>query len=104
MVIPAGGQDQLERLLAEQIAYYRAIAAEYEDHALDLPGGEELLSVLDAFRREGDVLAIACGPGFWTSELEERLARLGWHATVTATSGPFYWGAGSLRDPPDAVR
>jgi 2-polyprenyl-3-methyl-5-hydroxy-6-metoxy-1,4-benzoquinol methylase len=179
-----------ELLLAEQIAYYRALAAEYEDHALDLPGGEELLSALDAFQPEGDVLEIACGPGFWTSrllrhattvtsldaasemlaiasarvddervrfiqadvfswrpdrrydvvffgfwlshvpaerfesfwslirdcvaphvrvpytasELEARLSRLGWQVTVTGTSGPFYWGSGSLRAPPRAVR
>ena len=217
----------MELLLAEQIAYYRALAAEYEDHALDLPGGEELLSALDAFQPEGDVLEIACGPGFWTgrllrhattvtsldaasemlaiasariddekvrfiqadvfswrpdrrydvvffgfwlshvpaerfesfwsllrdclaphgrvffaddayrtpeeliegeqsstirrrlndgtayravkvphtaSELEARLSRLGWQVTVTTTSGPFYWGSGSLRAPPRAVR
>jgi hypothetical protein len=30
------------------------------------------------------------------SELEARLAGLGWQVTVTATSGPFYWGAGKL--------
>ena len=29
------------------------------------------------------------------AELEERLARLGWQITVTRTSGPFYWGAGT---------
>jgi trans-aconitate methyltransferase len=189
-VPPVGGEDQLELLLAEQIAYYRALAAEYEDHALDLPGGEELLSALDAFQPEGDVLEIACGPGFWTSrllrhattvtsldaasemlaiasarvddervrfiqadvfswrpdrrydvvffgfwlshvpaerfesfwslirdcvaphvtvpytasELEARVSRLGWQVTVTGTSGPFYWGSGSLRAPPRAVR
>ncbi len=28
-------------------------------------------------------------------ELEERLRRIGWNIKVTATSGPFYWGAGS---------
>jgi SAM-dependent methyltransferase len=27
-------------------------------------------------------------------ELERRLRRLGWDITVTATAGPFYWGAG----------
>ena len=30
------------------------------------------------------------------ADLEERLSRIGWDITVTATtSGPFYWGAGS---------
>ncbi|HEX3312731.1 MAG TPA: class I SAM-dependent methyltransferase, partial [Streptosporangiaceae bacterium] len=28
------------------------------------------------------------------TDLEERLRRTGWDITVTATSGPFYWGAG----------
>ncbi len=28
-------------------------------------------------------------------DLEERLRRIGWNITVTATSGPFYWGAGT---------
>jgi SAM-dependent methyltransferase len=30
-------------------------------------------------------------------DLEERLRQLGWHITVTATSGPVYWGAGGRR-------
>ncbi len=29
-------------------------------------------------------------------QLEARLATLGWRIRVTATSGPFYWGAGAL--------
>lgn len=37
-VTSVGGEDQLQRLLAEQIAYYRALAGEYDDHALDLAG------------------------------------------------------------------
>ena len=69
VVTPGDGDDELEGLLAEQIGSYRALAGEYEDHALDLPGGEELVSALDASRPEGDVLEIACGPGFWTSRL-----------------------------------
>jgi len=28
------------------------------------------------------------------ADLQQRLRQLGWHITVTATSGPFYWGAG----------
>ena len=55
-----------------------ALAGEYEDHALDLPGGEELLSALDACRPQGDVLEIACGPGFWPGRLLRHAA------TVTA--------------------
>jgi hypothetical protein len=28
------------------------------------------------------------------AELEARLARIGWRVSVSATSGPFYWGSG----------
>ena len=37
-------------LLAEQVAYYRAIAAEYEDHALPDEGADELCAALDTLR------------------------------------------------------
>jgi demethylmenaquinone methyltransferase/2-methoxy-6-polyprenyl-1,4-benzoquinol methylase len=64
----AGGEG-LEALLDEQILYYRAVAPEYEDHALPLPGGSELAEALDAFRPTGSVLELACGPGTWTTLL-----------------------------------
>lgn len=67
--------------LAEQLAYYRAIADEYEDHAIDVPGEDELLAAIDSFRPTGDVLELACGPGVWT----ERLLRSA--ATVTVVDG-----------------
>jgi SAM-dependent methyltransferase len=56
-------------LLAEQAAYYRAMAADYLDQGLDLPGGDELAEALDAFRPAGSVLELACGPGVWTGQL-----------------------------------
>jgi 2-polyprenyl-3-methyl-5-hydroxy-6-metoxy-1,4-benzoquinol methylase len=59
----------LEQLLAEQVAYYRAVAPEYEGHALPFEGGDELAAALDAFRPEGSVLELACGPGVWTGQL-----------------------------------
>lgn len=34
-------------------------------------------------------------------DLEKRLRRIGWNIRVTATAGPFYWGAGT-RDRPGA--
>jgi SAM-dependent methyltransferase len=63
-------KDALDPLLAEQIAYYRAVAAEYADHAIHgAAGGDELEAALDAFRPTGDVLELACGPGTWIPQL-----------------------------------
>ncbi len=62
--------DELDPLLAEQIAYYRAVAAEYSDHAIQgAQGGDELEAALVAFRPAGDVLELACGPGTWIPQL-----------------------------------
>jgi hypothetical protein len=54
--------DGLAALVAEQIAYYRALAPEYLAHALDMPGGGEIEGALDRFAPTGDVLELACGP------------------------------------------
>jgi SAM-dependent methyltransferase len=64
--------------LAEQLAYYRAVAAEYSTRSIDAPGFDELMTAIDSFRPTGDVLELACGPG----TLTERLARSA--ASVTA--------------------
>ncbi len=56
-------------LLAEQIAYYRAIAPEYESLSLPGAGGPEVVRALEAFAPVGDVLEFACGPGMWTEIL-----------------------------------
>lgn len=61
--------DGLEVLVAEQAAYYRALAPVYLDGTLDLPGARELEEALDAFRPTGDILELACGPGTWTAKL-----------------------------------
>lgn len=58
-----------DRLLAEQRAYYSALAPDYFDQLLDLPGGEELAGALEDFRPDGRVLDLACGPGTWTGQL-----------------------------------
>jgi trans-aconitate methyltransferase len=55
---------------AEQLAYYRAIADEYEDHAIDAPGEDEVLAAINSFRPTGDVLELACGSGVWTEGLQ----------------------------------
>src|SRR5215467_3899297 len=49
--------EELDRLLEEQLAYYRAL------------GGDEMTEVLDAFQPTGSVLDLACGPGVWTGQL-----------------------------------
>ena len=67
-----------EALLAEQVAYYRAVAPEYEDRYLRYVerSGEELVAALHAFGPEGDVLELACGPGTWTLHLAEHSTSL----------------------------
>lgn len=65
----------LDALLAEQIAYYRARAPEYVLGAIEIDPAEataareDLLAALDAFAPARDVLELACGPGMWTREL-----------------------------------
>jgi SAM-dependent methyltransferase len=61
--------EELGPLLDEQRAYYRALAADYLDQGLDLPGGDEVTRALDAFQPNGSVLELACGPGVWTGQL-----------------------------------
>jgi SAM-dependent methyltransferase len=56
-------------ILAEQLAYYRAAANEYEDYRFAVPGLDELLAAIDAFRPTGDVLELACGADIWTQHL-----------------------------------
>jgi len=61
--------EELGPLLDEQRAYYQALAADYLDQGLDLPGGDEVTEALDAFQPTGSVLELACGPGVWTGQL-----------------------------------
>ncbi|GAA5126470.1 class I SAM-dependent methyltransferase [Pseudonocardia adelaidensis] len=93
---PAGDLDQL---LAEQVGYYRAVAPEYEDHALPFDAGDELSAALDAFGPTGSVLELACGPGIWTAQLLR-------HATeVTAVdASPEMIGIASARIKGERVR
>lgn len=65
-----------DALLDEQVAYYRAIAPEYERHAIAASGANEVEAALERFRPTGDVLELACGPGTWTPQLLRHAATL----------------------------
>ena len=77
-------------LIADQIAYYRARAGEYDDNLRQLdrylslgggvtgrPGAEEskeiaiVLEALESMRPFDTVLELACGTGWWTQWLAE---------------------------------
>jgi SAM-dependent methyltransferase len=58
--------EAISPLLAEQIAYYRVIAMEYQ---LDVDAARELAAALEAYQPAGHVLELACGPGAWTELL-----------------------------------
>lgn len=95
---PEGRGDDLGALLAEQAAYYRALAPEYENQALTLDGRDELVAALEAFRSTGDVLELACGPGVWTGHLLASAA----HVTAVDAS-PEMLGLASARYGGDRV-
>ena len=61
-----------DALLAEQMAYYRAGAAEYDRAYAEFQDLRELLTLVDELPIAGDVLELACGTGQWTSRLAAR--------------------------------
>ena len=56
-------------MLAEQIAYFHAIAMEFEDHAIPSPGESDVIEVLEDFHPTGRVFELAFGPAVWTERL-----------------------------------
>jgi SAM-dependent methyltransferase len=65
---------ELDSLLVEQIAYYRARAGEYDstyplDVHADTVARAELLTTLEGLAPFGTALELACGTGQWTVEL-----------------------------------
>lgn len=87
---------EYDRLIGEQLAYYRARASEYdawflrqgrynrgEAHAAQwFAEVDALEQALASFKPEGDILELACGTGWWT----ERLARYGTSLTAVDAS------------------
>jgi trans-aconitate methyltransferase len=73
---------ELDALLAEQVAYYRARAPEYLDDAgvegvtpeTQSAVAQAIEAAFDAAAPLGDVLELACGPGTFTGELADRAA------------------------------
>ncbi|WP_328980071.1 class I SAM-dependent methyltransferase [Streptomyces canus] len=61
-----------DALLAEQIAYYRARAPEYDRVYAKREDLRELLTQADDLPIAGDVLELACGTGQWTGALAAR--------------------------------
>ena len=74
--------NELDALLAEQVAYYRALAPEYlEDAGVEGVTPETQSATAQAIEDSisaaaplGDVLELACGPGSFTGELARRAA------------------------------
>lgn len=62
----------VDALLAEQKAYYRAGAAEYDRPYEEYEEMRRLLTVVDDLPIAGDVLELACGTGQWTPLLAAR--------------------------------
>lgn len=97
-----GAGDELEALLAEQVAYYRARAAEY-DATSPVPADDasraRLQEALRAFSPRGHVLELACGTGQWTALLATYAGRL-----TAIDSSPEMLAIASRRVPSPQVR
>jgi 2-polyprenyl-3-methyl-5-hydroxy-6-metoxy-1,4-benzoquinol methylase len=94
--------DELDPLLAEQVAYYRARAAEY-DETSPVPGDDasrgELEEALESFAPRGQVLEFACGTGQWTTLLARHASEL-----TALDASPEMLAVASSRVPHDRVR
>lgn len=94
--------DELDLVLAEQVAYYRARAAEY-DATSPVPADDasrrKLVHAIEAFAPRGRVLEIACGTGQWTTTLAKHASEL-----TAIDSSPEMLAIASSRIQDDRVR
>jgi len=67
-----------ERILEEQVAYYRRRAAEYDATAYgDLAAaGDRIDRITSRLRLDGRILELACGTGMWTRSIAGRATEL----------------------------
>lgn len=68
--------DMTDDLLAEQIAYYRSRAPEYDATAYPPTAGARIASIVAGLGIRGEVLELACGTGMWTPELARYATRV----------------------------
>lgn len=87
---PSGEGTSVDPLLAEQLAYYRARAGEYdrwwfrqgrydrgpEHNAAWFAEGNAVAAALAEFAPTGSVLELACGTGLWSARLLDRCTHL----------------------------
>ncbi|MGE5286371.1 MAG: class I SAM-dependent methyltransferase [Micromonosporaceae bacterium] len=68
--------DELDALLTEQVAYYRARATEYDATVPDVFGADRAFwdRLVGQLPIRGDVVELACGTGRWTPVLAARAA------------------------------
>lgn len=75
--------DEAGRLVAGQLQYYRARAAEYDATSYGAVPAERasVPTIVDRLEISGDVIELACGTGIWTAELVRHAS------TLTALDG-----------------